>query len=372
MSETLQHTPGSNDDAAADQPKLTLLSYDIEHPTLRSPVEEWQPHAVQSRKSTEWWYLTSLAFDNVGNPYFLAWCLFHFGGEDTHLSSIKVPDGDRLSLAFVGITDYNSDFHFGDVPFAVVRDDATWHASANAVRYDLGDYSGEWSFDDDAQQVNVESAKLLLDLRLTGASQVMYAKDKLGVEGFIQEGAADDRSFYYSRPRLNLTGRIAFPDKTGARREVELQGSAWVDRQWGDFLTDAWEWSSIRFSNGARVNLYNFANGYQVGTYQRADGSTEWFDSFVVRQNGYMKVPSDGVWLSWGWSYEFPIDVEGSRAYTLKPYSQKDVYVTPGNTLYEGPSSLIDDSTGEVVGVAVTESMDVRVMHNAPGGPNQH
>jgi hypothetical protein len=82
-----------------------------------------------------------------------------------------------------------------------------------------------------------------------------------------------------------------------------------------------------------------------------------------------MKVPGDGVWLSWGWTYEFPIDVEGSRAYTLKPYSQKDVYITPSNTLYEGPSHLIDDSNGEVVGVVVNESMDVRIMHNALAGP---
>jgi hypothetical protein len=241
------------------------------------------------------------------------------------------------------------------------------------LRYDVGDDSGGWSFEDDSLQVAVESSKLLFDLRLTGANQVMYAKDKLGVEGFIQEGAPEDRSYYYSLPRLNLTGRIAFPDQNGARREVEIQGTAWVDRQWGDFLTKAWEWSSFRFSNGARVNLYNFFNGYQVGTYQRADGSTEWFDNFVVRQNGYMKVPGDGVWLSWGWSYEFPIEIEGSRNYTLKPYSQKDVYVpTPDNTLYEGPSSLIDDSTGEVVGIAVNESMDVRIMQNAPGGPHQH
>jgi hypothetical protein len=53
------------------RPGMTLLSYDIEHPTLRSSAAEWQPHAAQTRRSTEWWYLTSLAFGNVGNPYFL-------------------------------------------------------------------------------------------------------------------------------------------------------------------------------------------------------------------------------------------------------------------------------------------------------------
>ncbi|MEV7344454.1 lipocalin-like domain-containing protein [Streptomyces sp. NPDC093544] len=350
---------------------MTLLSYDIEHPTLRPPVEEWQPHATQTAKSTEWWYLTSLAFDTAGNPYFLVWCLFHFGGEDTHNASIQVPEGHRLNLGMLGVTDYNADHHFDGVSFAVMKDGDTWNTDSNAVHYALSDYSGAWSFTDDGMNVTVDSPKVMFDLRLTGTDQVMYAKDKLGVEGFIQEGAPEDRSYYYSLPRLNLAGRIAFPDKNGVRREVELQGTAWVDRQWGDFLTKSWEWSSFRFNNGARVNLYNFANGYQIGTYQRADGSTEWFDSFVVRQDGYMKVPSNGVWMSWGWSYEFPIDIEGSRTYTLKPFSQKDVYVTPDNTLFEGPSHLVDSTTGEVVGIAVTESMDVRIMNNAPGGPNQ-
>jgi hypothetical protein len=72
------------------------------------------------------------------------------------------------------------------------------------------------------------------------------------------------------------------------------------------------------------------------------------------------------------WSYEFPVDVEGRRRYTLEPFSKLDVYETQANTLFEGPSHLINDETGETVGVAVTESMDVRGMQNAPDAPNQH
>jgi len=76
--------------------------------------------------------------------------------------------------------------------------------------------------------------------------------------------------------------------------------------------------------------------------------------------------------LSWGWSFEFPVEVEGSRHYTLEPFSKLDVYETPSNTLFEGPSRLINDETGETVGVAVSESMDVRIMQNAPYAANQH
>jgi hypothetical protein len=113
-------------------------------------------------------------------------------------------------------------------------------------------------------------------------------------------------------------------------------------------------------------NLYNFANGYQVATYQKADGSTQWLESFLLRQNGYLRTPERRVWLSWGWSYEFPVEIEGSRHYTLEPFSKLDVYENPANIFFEGPSRLINDDTGETVGVAVTESMDVRIMQNAP------
>jgi CrtC N-terminal lipocalin domain len=205
----------------------------------------------------------------------------------------------------------------------------------------------------------VASPRLSYDLRLTGAGQMMYAKDKLGIEGFIKEGAKEDRSYYYSLPRLDILGRITYTGKGGVRRAIDVTGQGWVDRQWGDFLTNSSEWSSLRFSSGARVNLYNIPNGYQVTTYQKADGSTRWLDSFLVRQNRYLRTPERGVWLSWGWSYEFPVEVEGSRQYTSEPFSKLDVYETANNTLFEGPSRLVNDDTGETVGIAVTEPMDV-------------
>jgi hypothetical protein len=64
--------------------------------------------------------------------------------------------------------------------------------------------------------------------------------------------------------------------------------------------------------------------------------------------------------------------VEGSRHYTLEPFSKLDIYENPNNTLFEGPSRLINDETGETVGLAVTESMDVRIMQNAPYADHQH
>jgi len=351
---------------------MTTLNYSVTKPALRSPVEEWQPHAKQSQATTEWWYLTAVVHDTAGNPYFLAWCPFHFSGEKSSPGSAGLQPNERAIAALSGFTDYRDNFHIGDFPAAVVNEASTWEPRTNAVRFVAGQYRSEWSYSGDTMNLTVASPQLSYAVSLTGAGQVMFAKDKLGIEGFIQEGAPGDLSYYYSLPRVQLVGRITYIGKGGVRREIDVTGQGWVDRQWGDFLTNAWEWSSLRFSNGARVNLYNFANGYQVATYQKADGSTQWLDTFLIRQNGYLRTPEKGIWLSWGWSYEFPVAVEGSRRYALVPFSKLDVYEQTNSILFEGPSRLINDETGETVGVAVTESMDVRVMQNAPYAPHQH
>jgi hypothetical protein len=355
-----------------DTSKDATIGYSITKPVLRSPVEEWQPHGKQSESTTEWWYVTAVVYDTSGNPYFLVWCPFHFTGEKTSPASAGLPCDRRAIAAMTGFTDYRDNFRIADFPIAVVNEVDTWDPRTNALHFAVGDYSSEWSYKGDIMNLTVASPQLTYDLRFTGAEQVMYARDKLGIKGFIQEGAREDRSYYYSLPRVQIVGRITYIGKGGVPRAIDVTGQGWVDRQWGEFLTKSWEWSSLRFSNGARVNLYNFANSYQVATCQKADGSTQWLDSFLVRQNGYLRTPRQGVWLSWGWSYEFPVEVEGSRHYTLEPFSKLDVFENPNNIFFEGPSRLINDKTGETVGVAVNESMDVRIMQNAPYAANQH
>jgi hypothetical protein len=316
--------------------------------------------------------MTAVVHDTAGNPYFLVWSPFHFTGEKTSPASAGLPRNKRAIYAMSGFTDYRDNVHIGDFPAAVVNEADTWSPKTNSLRFVAGEYKSDWSFEGDTMNLTVASPKLSYALRLTNAGQVMYAKDKLGIKGFIQEGAPEERSYYYSLPRVQIAGRITYAGKGGVRREIDVTGQGWVDRQWGEFLTKSWEWTSLRFSNGARVNLYNFFNGYQVATYQKADGSTQWMDSFLVHQNGYLKTPERGVWLSWGWSYEFPVEVEGSRRYTLEPFSRLDVYESPNNVLLESPSHLINDDTGETVGVAVSESMDVRIMQNGPYAAHQH
>src|SRR5216684_2802492 len=235
---------------------MATLSYSVTEPALRSPVEEWQPHSKQSESTTEWWYVTALVYDTAGNSYFLVWCPFHFSGEKRTPASAGLPRDQRAIIALTGFTDYRNNFRIADFPAAVVNEADTWDPRTNALRFVAGEYSSEWSYNGDNMHLTVASPQLSYELRLARVEQVMYAKDKLGIEGFIQEGAQEDRSYYYSLPRVEIAGRITYTGNGGVRREIDVTGQGWVDRQWGDFLTHSWEWSSLSFSNGARVKVY--------------------------------------------------------------------------------------------------------------------
>jgi hypothetical protein len=55
----------------------------------------------------------------------------------------------------------------------------------------------------------------------------------------------------------------------------------------------------------------------------------------------------------------------------VAPLSDKNIMVAPGNSFFEGIGRLMNAS-GEQIGWAVNESMDVRVMENAPGARFQN
>src|SRR5258708_8894603 len=105
---------------AKENINMTTLSYSVTEPALRSPIAEWQAHGKQSASTTEWWYLTAVVHDTAGNPYFLAWCPFHFTGEKTSRMSAGLPRDQRAIAVMTGFTDYRDNIHIGDFPGAVV------------------------------------------------------------------------------------------------------------------------------------------------------------------------------------------------------------------------------------------------------------
>lgn len=372
---------------------MKVLSYDTKNPveTKRTFQEEWAPHKRQTEKSMEWWYLTANVHDAQGNPYFLYVGMIDHNGSimQKRLIGQTLPEEMRSVALTATLSDYNRNVTkcpsgVAILPAAVMFDDDKNEVLFDGKSVDEKPYNIHWDYVGDKMHVTVDNPEFIYDLTLTHCDDGLWHKDSLGTEGMIQQGPKDEFSFYYSLTNCALEGSIKLKDENGyITRDFNVYGRSWVDRQWGDYCSTYWEWSSFRFDNGAMLHLYNFYNGHQEGMYRDSKGNVQRFADVVIKQNGYCKAPLAKTWQSWGWSYDFPIEIEGSKHYTVKPLSNQEFLQFPdmevefegqtlhGYAIYEGLGKLINDDTKECVGVSVNESIDIRAMQNGPHAKNQ-
>ncbi|HEX8024743.1 MAG TPA: lipocalin family protein [Candidatus Limnocylindrales bacterium] len=128
--------------------------------------------------------------------------------------------------------------------------------------------------------------------------------------GWVPFGPAGG-SYYYSRTRMTANGTLTL-DGT----PLQVQGQAWFDHQWGDFISvggGGWDWFAVNLANGTdlTLSLVRAADGtYPLvyGTLDNADGSFVHLDSsaFGVTATGTWTSPNTGATYPAGWRIEVP------------------------------------------------------------------
>ena len=79
-------------------------------------------------------------------------------------------------------------------------------------------------------------------------------------DGYIDFGVAGG-SYYYSRTTMTATGSVTLGDRT-----LTVEGDAWFDHQWGDFISvggGGWDWFAVNLEDGTdlTVSLVRAADG---------------------------------------------------------------------------------------------------------------
>ena len=229
-----------------DHGLFPFLSYDGEERTThRSAAEEWQPHRPQGDRSAEWWNLTAVVCDPAATRYFLSWTVTHPGRR--HLGQLppqevaQIKPGQGLYACRFTLISYQASIRKAGVPAVfVMNDHEVWDEEASTLRLQDAQHEDEcvWSFDGERMDLAVSSPTLAFNLRIQGGSEVMWAEDQPGVEDLVQDSADGGHGFYYSLPRLRIAGSVTYTDERGKPTAVDVSGSGWADRQWGDFLAD--------------------------------------------------------------------------------------------------------------------------------------
>ena len=163
-------------------------------------------------------------------------------------------------------------------------------------------------------------------------------------DGWIDFGPGGS-SYYYSRTDMAVDGRLTIGDDT-----YGVDGGAWFDHQWGDFISvggGGWDWFAVNLDDGTdlTLSLVRDADGsYPLiyGTLVRPDGTAEHLerDAFTVESNGRWTSPSTGATYPAGWSIHIP----GERlSIDLTPTvagQELDTRATTGVVYWEGSQEV--------------------------------
>jgi len=189
-------------------------------------------------------------------------------------------------------------------------------------------------------------AGLGLDLRLL-ATKAPAFHDR---DGWIDFGAAGG-SYYYSRTAMAAAGTL-----TVDGQPLTVEGAAWFDHQWGDFISvggGGWDWFAVNLDNGTdlSLSLVRDADGsYPLvyGTLVAPDGTVSHLerDAFSVTVTDHWRSPTTGADYPAGWLIKLPGE---ELEIQLKPTvagQELDTRATTGVIYWEGSQGVVADGPG--------------------------
>jgi predicted secreted hydrolase len=314
--------------AAHPSPTATPL------PSVRFPQDE-APHT----NLTEWWYYTGHFHSGDGHEY---------GFELTFFQTLRgaLPPYYAAHYAISDIS--RGQFHY-DQQVAFGSPDAIPPAgSTNGFQLALNGWTiGGLNGHD---QLHAAMANFTIDLKLTDAlpQPVLHNGN-----GLITYGLAG-YSYYYSRPLMMVSGTVNDHGKA-----VAVMGQAWMDHQWGDFLTlsgSGWDWYSIQLANHTEYMLYIIRDSQKrpvatVGTYVAPDGSVHEIPASNLRFEvlGHWTSPVTGGVYPSGWRVTIS---DPKLSLTLTPALRDQELVTAQSTgvaYWEGAVHISGQANGAPV-----------------------
>jgi len=306
-------------------------------PAIRLPEDEGAHNNL-----TEWWYYTghfaATAADGKQNNYGFELVVFQVS------RSSFLP----LYLAHFAISDITrGEFHYDQ------RRITASTPIAGGVR-GIDVHMGDWSIQGLNGQDHLVAAMkdYAINLQLVGSKPPTLHNGN----GLITYGLAG-YSYYYSRTRMAVSGTIV-----DHGQQFSIVGQAWMDHQWGDFLTlsdSGWDWYSIQLNDNTEVMVYliHDAAGRALSTYVGyidADGVDHLFSGNTLHTTALAKwtSPATGITYPSGWRLAID-DPQLQMNLTIVPQLKNQELVTlnsTGNIYWEGAVAVEGQSGGKSVG----------------------
>ena len=267
---------------------------------------------------TEWWYYTGHLRAADGRQYGFELVFFQTIRGDypvVYLGQFAITDRGRQTFQHASKLAQGSQIGRQDVLDLTVQD---WR-----MRGALGQEHLQAALDN-----------YVLDVALTSQKPAALHDD----DGIVSFGPAGD-SYYYSYTRLALKGTLVDHGEL-----VPVEGQAWFDHQWGNFLVlgGGWDWYSLQLDDNAELMLNQLRDDQNNivgvwGTYVAPDGSYRALTDrdFTIEPTGRWTSPHSGATYPMGWHirhHDPPYDLH------LTPVLSDQELLSRGNgpTYWEG------------------------------------
>jgi predicted secreted hydrolase len=298
-------------------------------PPPPAPANDPQPIVLPRddgphERLTEWWYYTGHLRDETGGRWGFEYVIFR-----AERGGFPVSWASHLALT----DETGSDFHYAQrLEVGPQVDRSPRDADGVPTGFDLAltgiDPSRPETFDrptwamagadgddrltarvapDEAEAAGLPGG-LAFDLALV-ATKPPALHDG---DGWIDFGPAGG-SYYYSRTAMDAVGTLEVDG-----RSLDVEGTAWFDHQWGDFIAvggGGWDWFAINLDDGTdlTISLVRDADGsYPLiyGTLVEADGTVRHVprEELTIEETARWKSPNTGADYPAGWRIQLPGD----------------------------------------------------------------
>jgi predicted secreted hydrolase len=324
--------PSSASPSAVDDPVPVTL-----------PADD-APH----RRLTEWWYYTGHLRDDAGRRWGFEFVVFR-------AERGQLPVAWASHLAFTderdGMFVYDQRSEVGGTADRSAGADAGFDFALTTPTVDGTTAAWEMRGSDGSDHLTAAiDGGPGLELALeTERSPVLHDHD-----GWVDFGPAGG-SYYYSRTRMTARGAIEID---GRRRPVD--GIAWFDHQWGDFISvggSGWDWFAVNLDDGTdlTLSLVRDADGSTslvYGTLVGADGRSRHLarDAFRVTATGEWTSPRTRARYPAGWLIEVPGEALRIDLRPTLADQELDTRASTGVVYWEGSQVVNATRAGSPVG----------------------
>lgn len=286
-------------------------------PPVRFPQDEAPHHDL-----TEWWYYTGHLHGSDAHGH-----IHTYGFELTFFQTLRGGFSPYYAAHFAVSDITGGGFHYDQrasfEPASAIPPDG----STNGFDVSLGDWSARGLDGHDHLAATSTGYAIAIDLAATKPAALH------GGMGIISYGPSGF-SYYYSRTRMSLSGTL-----TDHNTPVNVTGQAWMDHQWGNFVSltgSGWDWFSIQLDDNTDYMLYVIRDAKKqpvsvFGTAIAADGTASELPANAIETQAlatWTSPQTSGVYPS-GWQVVLPSQ---RLTLTLKPLLLDQELVTAQST----------------------------------------